>query len=89
MDTKTHWEKVYTTKAPEAVSCVPQELWRLRLEHLAANVGSALGVGPCTDPVHQTAGLQIGFQFSPHKDDAVGFGGDEALPYFIWGCDVA
>jgi len=55
-------------------------------EHLAANVRTALAVGASTDPVHRTAGLQIDFEFGPHKDDAVGFGGDEAFPDFIRGC---
>src|ERR1700736_5474085 len=64
-----------------------QQLWRPRLEHLAANVDGALTIGPRADPVHRTAGLQIGFEFGPREDDAVGFGGDEALPDFIWRCD--
>lgn len=66
--------------------CILQQLWRLRLEHLTANVGNWLPVGPFADPVHATAGLQIGFEFGPSKDDAVRFGGDEALPDFIRGC---
>jgi hypothetical protein len=65
--------------------CVSQQLWRLRLEHLAANVGTALAVGPSADPVHGTAGLQIDFESGPHKDNAVGSRGDEALPDFIRG----
>jgi hypothetical protein len=47
--------------------CVLQQPWRLRLEHLAVNIGTALAIGPC-------------------KDDAVRFGGDDALPDFIRRC---
>src|SRR5215471_12529880 len=65
---------------------VLQKLGRLSLEHLATNVDVALTVGPSTDPVHRTAWFQIDFEFGPAKDDAVGFGGDEALPDFIWRC---
>jgi len=60
--------------------CVLQQPWRLRLEHLAANVGGALAVGTNTDPVHRASWLKIDFELGPSKDDAVGFGGDEALP---------
>src|SRR5277367_4046106 len=65
--------------------CILQQLWRLRPEHLAANVGTQLAVGSSANPIHRTAGLQIDFEFGSSKDDAVGFGGDEALPNFIRG----
>lgn len=36
-------------------------------------------VGPSAYPIHGTASLQIDFEFGSRKDDAVGFGGYEAV----------
>src|SRR5438034_9663061 len=55
----TFWHELYRDAGNLAGSAkgegVLQQLWRVGLEYLAANVDAARTVGPCADPAHLTA----------------------------------